>query len=581
MSGPISRNRSLESLKEAANWPGAVRNTVVALAAALVAARADAEGSAYFQNLSARNPADATALVLAGFFGVRARQNVAEAIAKLDRAATMDLGLPQYFRGLALSDLLPGGAPPEVELPAADRGPAEQVVADLEFVLGVGDLFPVLLHRSAYQGLARAHLLLGHQQEAEQALRRSGLGLATTDLPLMFTAFSVTARDGMRMSAPSMLSPAPNVHVAQSYDVGDFALVETSAGVVAIDAGMSPDRVRAALADLGLHKDAPVSHLILTHAHLDHVGGTAALLGPQTQVIAAAEFPAEAERLRHSSEPLYWSGTDACPAFDVKPDRLINEQTSLVVGETEFVLVPVRGGETADALMVHLPDSGLLFVGDAIMPYVGVPFTDEGSPEGLLETLRYINELAPQKLIAGHTALTDNFTVEVLLGLEPALSDLYQFTLDRISENMLLPSILDTGYLPALLRDQPRAVVPYLVTRDCFIARLHHQRTGYWQQNGQGLDPRSPEERAAALDLLAGGRADAFVNAAATLAEQGDFTLAMEIITPGLLRHPKNRELSEFRQSVLTRLMEERQFSDLFGFALYAELAGAELSPVT
>ena len=72
----------------------------------MVAARADAEGSAYFEDLSARNPADATALVLAGFFGVRTGPDVTGAIAKLDRAATMDLGLPQYFRGLALSELL-------------------------------------------------------------------------------------------------------------------------------------------------------------------------------------------------------------------------------------------------------------------------------------------------------------------------------------------------------------------------------------------------------------------------------------------------------------------------------------------
>ena len=44
MSAPISRNRSLQSLKEAAGWPGADRNTLVALATALVAARANAEG---------------------------------------------------------------------------------------------------------------------------------------------------------------------------------------------------------------------------------------------------------------------------------------------------------------------------------------------------------------------------------------------------------------------------------------------------------------------------------------------------------------------------------------------------------
>ena len=52
---------------------------------------------------------------------------------------------------------------------------------------------------------------------------------------------------------------------------------------------------------------------------------------------------------------------------------------------------------------------------------------------------------------------------------------------------MTLPHILGLGYLPALLRDHPAAVVPYLVSRDRFIARLYHQRTGYRQPNGQGL----------------------------------------------------------------------------------------------
>ena len=111
MTGPISRNRLLGSLKEAASWPGADRTTVVILATALVAARDDAEGSRYFQDLSERNPADATAQALAGFFQVRAGDDVAAALTKLDKAAATDLGLPQYFRGLALADLLPGAGP--------------------------------------------------------------------------------------------------------------------------------------------------------------------------------------------------------------------------------------------------------------------------------------------------------------------------------------------------------------------------------------------------------------------------------------------------------------------------------------
>jgi glyoxylase-like metal-dependent hydrolase (beta-lactamase superfamily II) len=592
MTGPISRNRLLGSLQEAASWPGAHRNTVVTLATALVAARADADGSRYFQDLSERNPADATAQALAGFFGIRAGHDVAAAIAKLDQAAAMDLGLPQYFRGLGLAELLPGAGPPKAgagnrpagNRPAgnrrADSERADQVIADLEFVLAARDQFPVLLLRAAYQALARAYLVLGRQQQAAEALRRSGLGPAAADGPPTFTSFSVSPRDGMRLTAPSVLRPAPDVHVAQSYDFGDFTFIQTSAGVVAIDAGTSPDRVLAALADLGLQDRAPVSHLILTHAHFDHIGGTAALRGPDTQVIASAGFPAEAERQRHWSVPRSLTGTSASPASDVPPDRLISERTSLVVGDTEFVLIPVRGGETPDALMVYLPASGLLFTGDVLMPYLGVPFTAEGSPEGLLETLRYIRDLAPRQLIAGHTTLTENFTVETLTGLEPALTELHEFALARIGENTPLPNILDLGYLPGLLRDQPAAVVPYLVSRDDFIARLYHQRTGYWQPDGQGLDPRSQEERAAALDLLAGEKADAFVTAAASLAGQGDLALALEILTPGLLRHPDSSELAELRQAVVTRLMEQRQSLDPFGFLFYAELAGAELSPV-
>jgi glyoxylase-like metal-dependent hydrolase (beta-lactamase superfamily II) len=581
MTSPISSNRLLGSLKEAASWPGADRNTVVTLALLLVAARADEEGSRYFGDLSELNPADAAAQALAGFFQVRAGDDLAAAVTKLDQAVAMEPGLPQYFRGLALAELLPGEGPSGMGLAAADTERADQVIADLEFVLAARDQFPVALLRAAYQALAPAYLALGRQQQAAEALRRSGLGPAATDMPPMFTSFSVTARDGIRLSAPRALRPAPDVHVAQSYDFGDFAFIETSAGVVAIDTGTSPDRVMAAMADLGLKDQAPVSHLILTHAHFDHAGGAAAVRGPDTQVIASAAFAAEAERQRHWSSPFrHMIGTSARRDFDLKPDRLISERTSLVVGETEFVLIPVRGGETPDALMVDLPAAGLLFAGDVMMPYLGVPFTAEGSPEGLLEILRYIRALAPRKLIHGHTTLTDNFTIETLSGLEPALTELHELVLARIGENMLLPQILDLVYLPASLRDHPVAVGPYLVSRDTFIARLYHQRTGYWRPDGHGLDPRSKEERAAALDLLAGEKADSFITAAATLADQGDLTLALEILTPGLLRHPDSAELADLRQAVLLRLMEQRQLLDPFGFLVYAELADAELLPV-
>jgi len=41
--------------------------------------------------------------------------------------------------------------------------------------------------------------------------------------------------------------------------------------------------------------------------------------------------------------------------------------------DTRIELIPVQGGETRDAMFIHLPDLGVLFVGDFIMPYLGAP----------------------------------------------------------------------------------------------------------------------------------------------------------------------------------------------------------------
>jgi glyoxylase-like metal-dependent hydrolase (beta-lactamase superfamily II) len=572
MTTQITRRRMLESLKEAASWPGADRNTIVTLTIALIAARADAEAAGYFGQLADTRPQDATALAAAGFFQARAGRDVGGALGLLDRAATMDLGLPQYFRGLTLAALLDG----------SDRGRAEQAVADLEFVVAVRDEFPPGLLRAAFDALARAYRLLGRDDDAAAAQRNSGLSPDDADPRLIFTSFSVNPRDGMRMAPPQILRPAPDVWVAMSYDFGDFAFVRTGAGMVAIDGGTGADRVRAALADIRLPGDEPITHVIVTHAHFDHVGGVPALLGPGTQVIASAGFPAEQRRQRRWVLPFRnFTGSSAGPIKELQADVLASETTSVFVGGVEFRLIPTAGGETPDALMVYLPASGLLFTGDVMMPYLGAPFSAEGSPEGLLGTLRAISELAPRRLIHGHTPLTINFTIEALAGLEPALTDLHEFVLTRIGENMTLPSILDLGHLPRGLRDQPAAVVPYLITRDHFTERLYHQRTGYWQPDAQGLEPRSPQELAYALDLLAGRDAAVFARAAATLADQGDLALALEIITPGLLRHPEDPKLAELRRAVLARLMEQYQLSDPFRFLIYAELAGAELDPVS
>jgi hypothetical protein len=199
------------------------------------------------------------------------------------------------------------------------------------------------------------------------------------------------------------------------------------------------------------------------------------------------------------------------------------------MGGTDFVLYPTTGGETSDALMVYLPASGVLFTGDVMMPYLGAPFFAEGTPEGLLDALRLIAEISPRVLVHGHTTLTELFTADAVPGVLAALTELRDESLAGIGRGLTLTGLLKASVLPEVLREHPAAVGPYLVVRDHFVQRLHHQRFGYWQPDGQGLEPVAPADRAAALDLLAGGRPEQFATAAQTLLARSDPALALEI----------------------------------------------------
>ena len=576
MSQQIVPDRTVEALKVAAGWPGADRVTLVTLATVLAATGADQDGASYFEALAASQPNQVLPLALAGYFQVRSGADIPAGLARLDEAASKDLGPAQYYRGLALAGL------------PAEAGHAEQAITDLEFVLAVRDQFPSPMIRAVYHGLAAAYAAAGKDDLAARAAADSGLSSAPAEVRLEFGGGWMTAADGFHMSSPAIAEVAPGVRVAHGYDFADFAFVHTADGVVAIDAGSAEYRVRAALADAGINA-SDISHVMLTHAHFDHAGGIGALVGPASRVIAQAGFASELQRQRQNIFPFrYFTGNGAgFGSADVHraPDALTVDQpvasvTPLSVGGTEFVLYPTTGGETSDALMVHLPASGVLFAGDVMMPYLGAPFFAEGSPDGLLAALRLIVELNPRVLVHGHPVLTELFTIDTVPGLLAALTELRDGALDRIRTGQTLTEVLDASVLPETLREQPVAVGAYLATREHFVQRLYHQHSGYWQRDGQGLEPIGPADRAAALDLLAGGRPEQFAGAAQTLLEQRDAALALEIASAGLARHPEHADLARLRTQALYRLMERHQLQDPFRFLIYAELAGVELGPV-
>src|SRR5215468_7612677 len=389
---PIVPDLEAEALKEAVRWPHAHTTAVMTLAGRLMADRRDAEGLVYFRERAATEPARGLFLALEGVFQARQAESVSlfrrvawvnDAVAKLDRAVALEPGLPRYLRGVVLAGL------PE------RFGKAQIAVEDLTWVLDNKERFPVGLRRGAYYGLAQAYTTLGREAQARDALAKSGASRLDPAQPVFIADFSVSAREGLRFRPPRLVEFAPGIHVAQGFDFGDIGFVSTDEGLVAIDAGTTEETARAALQALRRVTSRPITHVMLTHAHWDHIGGLGALLESNLQVIAQSAFAEELRLVNSTRVPFrYFFGTAGSRRrYDARPNHLVREPETLTVGGTKFVLYPARGGETADALLIHLPDRGVLFVGDAFMPYLGAPFVAEGSAEGLFEAMALIRSL--------------------------------------------------------------------------------------------------------------------------------------------------------------------------------------------
>ncbi len=139
------------------------------------------------------------------------------------------------------------------------------------------------------------------------------------------------------------------------------------------------------------------------------------------------------------------------------------------------------------------------------------------------------------------------FTIDAMPGLQAPFRSLYDRSLDAAHAARPLAELLHDNFIPASLRDTPKAVLPYLIARDTFVQRLYAEHAGYWQANGEGVENFTRAEWALALDELGGHSEDSFRRTADRLEQRGDAALAFRVAELGLARYPNSVALLRSR----------------------------------
>ncbi|HKD18925.1 MAG TPA: MBL fold metallo-hydrolase, partial [Thermoanaerobaculia bacterium] len=325
---------------------------------------------------------------------------VRETIAMLDQAEKLSGG--QVFVVRWISGVVRSQLPARFHQQRKAHEDLEWVLANAEKAPDQGWI------RSAALRLAVLYRKDGDPANAQKFLTLSGA--SRFDSPVTLSPYSEDPATGHTFTSRSVREIVPGrVYQTAGYDFAELYFVVSRDGreLLAVDAGTRPDSVQAAYEALRAHAPTlpELTTVFVTHSHWDHVGGHRFFrsLEPAPTFYARENFAETLAVGADGPQPMakrfFGSRFDPADVQSFRPDVTVAERREISVGGTRIVLQPVRGGETRDALLIFLPDEGVMFVGDVLMPYLGAPFLEEGSLPGLLDAIDAIARENPRILL--------------------------------------------------------------------------------------------------------------------------------------------------------------------------------------